>query len=246
MKKTDTKDNKSSEFEQKQKELDLQHKATVNKIKSEIWGDRLNFLQKMIKLSDENKDMQSQETAPLPSQKPVVPQAQALAQQSTKGKTQADAKIDSKTKGKGKDKTKQKTKNKKEKQDLLHRIDSQLAKLKGKNKSKSSEGEEQQDYDDTETPEEANPAEVPATTDAVTDNGIGSKYFDTEADEYAVNHPEINYRLDNGYGKRRGDLDLYDIFRDFDRDGDGIVDDIDLDDPHWKESCNKNGYDPLD
>jgi hypothetical protein len=47
-----------SEFEKKQKELDLQHKATVNKIKSEIWGDRLNFLQKMIKLSDENKDVQ--------------------------------------------------------------------------------------------------------------------------------------------------------------------------------------------
>lgn len=46
---------KSSEFEQKQKEIDLQHKATVNKIKSEIWGDRLNFLQKMIKLSDESK-----------------------------------------------------------------------------------------------------------------------------------------------------------------------------------------------
>lgn len=33
-----------SEFEQKQKEIELQHKATVSKIKSEIWGDRLVFL----------------------------------------------------------------------------------------------------------------------------------------------------------------------------------------------------------
>lgn len=45
----------SSDFQQKQKEIDLQHKATVNKIKSEIWGDRISFLQKIIKLSDESK-----------------------------------------------------------------------------------------------------------------------------------------------------------------------------------------------
>jgi len=51
-----------NEFEQKQKEIDLQHKATVNKIKSEIWTDRLNFLQKIIKLQEESKqDQQSPE-----------------------------------------------------------------------------------------------------------------------------------------------------------------------------------------
>jgi hypothetical protein len=38
------------------------------------------------------------------------------------------------------------------------------------------------------------------------------------------------------------DLDLYDIFKDFDRDGDGIVDDIDLDDPNWSENCHRNGW----
>lgn len=57
-----------TEFEQKQREVDVQHKATVNKIKSEIWGDRLAFLNKMIKLSDENKqDMQGQEAQVPPS-----------------------------------------------------------------------------------------------------------------------------------------------------------------------------------
>ena len=106
-----------------------------------------------------------------------------------------------------------------------------MAKLKSKGKSKTDEVEEQHDYDDAETTEEANPVTSPVTDTVGTDN---SKYYDTEADEYAINHPEINYRLDHGYGKRRGDLDLYDMFRDFDRDGDGIVDDIDLDDPHWK------------
>lgn len=33
----------------------------------------------------------------------------------------------------------------------------------------------------------------------------------------------------------RRDLDLYDIFKDFDRDGDGIVDDIDFGDPRWNQ-----------
>jgi hypothetical protein len=115
-----------------------------------------------------------------------------------------------------------------------------LTKLKSKSKSKTDEVEEQHDYDDTETPEEANPVTPPTADSLGTDS---NKYYDTEADEYAINHPEINYRLDHGYGngKRRGDLDLYDMFRDFDRDGDGIVDDIDFDDPHWKENCNKNG-----
>ena len=36
------------------------------------------------------------------------------------------------------------------------------------------------------------------------------------------------------------------MFKDFDRDGDGIVDDIDLDDPHWVEGCKKNNYYPLE
>lgn len=55
-----------TEFEQKQKEVDVQHKATVNKIKSEIWGDRLAFLQKMIKLSDENKQDQEPQSPSTP------------------------------------------------------------------------------------------------------------------------------------------------------------------------------------
>ena len=40
----DTSKKEKTEFEQKQKQIDLQHKATVNKIKSDIWGDRFNFL----------------------------------------------------------------------------------------------------------------------------------------------------------------------------------------------------------
>lgn len=59
-------------------------------------------------------------------------------------------------------------------------------------------------------------------------------------DEYAVNSGQIHRGVDH-YGLRR-DLDLYDIFKDFDRDGDGIVDDIDLDDPHWTQNCRQNGW----
>ena len=40
----DTSKKEKTEFEQKQKQIDLQHKVTVNKIKSDIWGDRFNFL----------------------------------------------------------------------------------------------------------------------------------------------------------------------------------------------------------
>ena len=47
--------NAKANFEQKQKEIDLQHKSTVSKIKAEIWGDRYTFLQKMIKLADEGQ-----------------------------------------------------------------------------------------------------------------------------------------------------------------------------------------------
>lgn len=57
--------------------MDLKHKATVNKIKSEIWGDRLSFLQKMVKLSDESKqDMDGQPAAKSTSS---APKGQALA-----------------------------------------------------------------------------------------------------------------------------------------------------------------------
>lgn len=60
-----------------------------------------------------------------------------------------------------------------------------------------------------------------------------------------MNSNEIHRKLD-GYGLHRNDYDLYDIFKDFDRDGDGIVDDIDLDDPHWTKSYSRYPYDILD
>ena len=75
------------------------------------------------------------------------------------------------------------------------------------------------------------------------------RYVDVDGDEYAVNAPAIHHKLDgySHYGRHgRGDLDLYDIFRDFDRDGDGIVDDVDFDDPHFNENCKKNGWDPYE
>lgn len=84
-----------TDFEQKQKEIDLEHKSTVNKIKSEIWGDRLAFLQKMIKLADEGKQDSPVQEVQSPKDKPAV-KAQALAQASTKGKTQDDEENDSK------------------------------------------------------------------------------------------------------------------------------------------------------
>lgn len=73
-----------SEYEKKQREIELQHKATVSKIKSEIYGDRLVFLQKMNKLIEENE-------TPVPNDKPTV-KGQALAQEGTKGMTQDDDK----------------------------------------------------------------------------------------------------------------------------------------------------------
>lgn len=79
------------------------------------------------------------------------------------------------------------------------------------------------------------------------DRSIGlshhDNYMDNDFDDYAVNSNAIHRGIDRqgqgqGQGRGlRGNLDLYDIFRDFDRDGDGIVDDIDLDDPHWTSSC---------
>ena len=78
MKKIDK--NAKANFEQKQKEIDLEHKSTVSKIKAEIWGDRYSFLQKMIKLADEGQPQKDallqEETSSL--DKPSV-QVQALA-----------------------------------------------------------------------------------------------------------------------------------------------------------------------
>ena len=47
-----------SEFQGKQKEIELQHQITVNKIKGEIWTDRQSFLQKIIKLEENHKVQQ--------------------------------------------------------------------------------------------------------------------------------------------------------------------------------------------
>lgn len=123
-----------SDFEQKQKEIDLQHKATVSKIKSEIWGDRLAFLQKMIKLADEGKQESQVQEMPSPKDKPAV-KAQALAQASTKGKTQDDEEKDGKDDAKN-SKLSQTSEKKKKKEDLIHRIDKQLARLRNKNQEK--------------------------------------------------------------------------------------------------------------
>lgn len=129
-----------SDFESKQKEIELEHKSTVNKIKSEIWGDRLAFLQKMIKLADEGKQDSPVQEVQTPKDKPAV-KAQALAQASTKGMTQDDEEKDNKNGDKKikLNQTSSKSKNKKE--DLINRIDKQLARLKSKNQEKESEAE---------------------------------------------------------------------------------------------------------
>lgn len=58
----------------------------MNKIKSEIWTDRLNFLQKIIKLQEESKqDQQSPEVQALPA----LPVPQATAAPTVAGKAQA-------------------------------------------------------------------------------------------------------------------------------------------------------------
>lgn len=102
-----------NDFDQKQKEIELQHKSTVSKIKSEIWGDRLAFLQKMVKLAEEGKDES-------PNDKPTI-KTQALAQESSQMMLGDD---DEKASLKDKNiKKNQKTKGNKKKEDLIHRID---------------------------------------------------------------------------------------------------------------------------
>jgi len=76
--------------------------------------------------------------------------------------------------------------------------------------------------------------------------GHRDAYMDHDYDEYAVNSNAIHRGVDrrgggNGGGRSMNhDMDLYDIFKDFDKDGDGIVDDIDLDDPNWTTNCRRN------
>lgn len=65
--------------------------------------------------------------------------------------------------------------------------------------------------------------------------------MDHDYDEYAVNTNAIHRGVDRQGGMHH-DFDLYDVFKNFDRDGDGIVDDIDLDDPNWKDNCGRNGW----
>lgn len=146
---------------------------------------------------------------------------------------------------------------------MIHRIDTQLTKLKNKNKGSKyedddsvdvpevSEEKDEKEFDDKTETADAGTSEV-GNTDGILD-GIDlpirsssrhGRYMDTDADEYAVNRHQIHNRVD-GYGGRK-DLDLYDIFKNFDKDGDGIVDDIDLDDPQWMDSCKKNNYYPLE
>ena len=76
-------------------------------------------------------------------------------------------------------------------------------------------------------------------------NDVDDEYSGSSGGRYSK-FGRDDYNVHDGRSSRRGGLDLYDIFKDFDRDGDGIVDDIDLDDPHWTESCRKNNYDRLD
>lgn len=45
-----------SQLEKKQQEIDWQHRSTVNRIKSEIWSDRVSFLQKVLSLAQEEEE----------------------------------------------------------------------------------------------------------------------------------------------------------------------------------------------
>lgn len=149
------------------------------------------------------------------------------------------------------------------KRDLAHHVDSELAKLKGKGKRRQSkrakDTEEVEDIDDKDEPDLGDAADTDSKTamaedllDKLDDRvGAGAslasrlRYLDADRDDYAFTREDIHNKVD-GLGAHPRDLDLYDIFRDFDRDGDGIVDDVDLDDPRWTERCKKNHYDILD
>jgi hypothetical protein len=41
--------------------LTAQHRATVSRIKSEIWSDRVSFLQKVLMLADEEEEIEQPE-----------------------------------------------------------------------------------------------------------------------------------------------------------------------------------------
>ena len=87
--------------------------------------------------------------------------------------------------------------------------------------------------------------EASKDVDTKSDDPVGlssyDHFVDHDSDDYAVNSNVIHGEVDRR--SLRGDLDLYDVFKDFDRDGDGIVDDIDFDDPNWISSCKKNNID---
>lgn len=51
-----------SQLEKKEQEIDWQHRSTVNRIKSEIWSDRVSFLQKVLTLAEEDEESKEVET----------------------------------------------------------------------------------------------------------------------------------------------------------------------------------------
>lgn len=123
----------------------------------------------------------------------------------------------------------------------MNRIDSQLARLKGKNKD--SEG-----LDDEDTTGETEELSEDHKSLEDRTKKLHMEHLNDVLDEYGGSRMSRygDYDIHDGRTSRRGNLDLYDIFKDFDRDGDGIVDDIDLDDPHWTENCRKRNWDPLE
>lgn len=128
-----------------------------------------------------------------------------------------------------------------------------MARLKSKNKEKtgatekSTEGSKDVfdgiEDDDTDLDSKDYSRAADAAMDKLDKSikyGSNGRYSDTDIDEYAVNNRHINKKLDRFAPHQ--DLDLYDLFKDFDRDGDGIVDDIDLDDPHWVGKSRNSGW----
>ena len=69
-----------SEFEKKQKEIDLQHNLTVNEIKFEIFNDRESFLKKIMSMNADTTPSTTSAPASKAAEKPS-PEAEKPQQQ---------------------------------------------------------------------------------------------------------------------------------------------------------------------
>lgn len=212
-----------NQIDQNNKEVEFKQKQTVFKIKAEIWNDRVQFLQKMLKLEKETHHSHK-------------PHSLMQVDKKTK-KTEEDLEDDGDT-----------TTGKVIEADTLKDLLKAKKKAVKKRHSKATED----DTDDL--------IEKIKQVDDVTSEKSGLRYIDELASEYkGEKKKQIRKKVDRmeRHRVKYDKLDIYDMFKEFDVDGDGIVDEIDWQNqktfdklynnekyaPVWKEILEEEGED---